>query len=444
MSLFKKKKTENETVRPASGIPADSDSRGDILQKIAYLKAQLKRYPFPEFRFSPEQFERYFDGICYAAHSPGTVTSMANDILKHFGMPPENIRIQVEYVPENNDHDSLGTYSQNDAHHGTVVIRIKPSYTYDTVISIAAHECTHHFLFSRKIRLGNTQENERLTDIAALYLGCGFYYDFGSDLRSKVSREMNRKGETIITTTTSRLGYLRKHEFEFACTEITRIRTNHEQAVRKARLQYREKAEAHLSGYASALKKNGELLILVRNLKLICEKQRFNMLTEIFMRGQTEANTSVQQAFHVRLQKNMSLAELKLLCEEIQSKAAQLERDNEYLAQCQRIGSYQSMLGAEIHAYVAGIAALADNGNMFAMYEKLKFYTACPDSMDDAGFVFDSIVSRGGAEALYLTGKCYQEGVSVEKSIDMAKYYYYNAWLNGSDNAKAAMEELGA
>ena len=39
--------------------------------------------------------------------------------------------------------------------------------------AILAHELTHHFLFNKQIGYPDTDENERLTDLATVYLGLG-------------------------------------------------------------------------------------------------------------------------------------------------------------------------------------------------------------------------------------------------------------------------------
>jgi len=270
MPLFKKQGSGKEkrgfgSKSNQAPFPKLNTWQSDIIEKIRFLQTKLGRGPFSEFRFDPEKFEYYFDAISYEAHKPGAVSSMVTDILKHFGMPPEHMNVRVEYIPENAACQEIGTYSRNDSLRGTVVIRIKPSYMYDTVISIAAHECTHHYLFHHNIKLAQTNENERLTDIAVIYIGCGFYYSFGAHLGTTVSQDWNALGQQVTTTTRHRLGYLKDEEFDFAYSEIRRIRGAKEKETAEKMQRYRQQAVQLMAEYQIHIRKNNEMIASARN-----------------------------------------------------------------------------------------------------------------------------------------------------------------------------------
>ena len=402
----------------------------------------MKHFPLPEFRFSPEKFDYYFDGISYDAHEPGIVSSMVTDILRHFDMPPEHMNVKVEYVPEEAEPEGIGTYSQNDTLRGTVMIRIKPSYHYDTVISIAAHECAHHYLFHHNVKLEETRENERLTDIAVVYLGCGFYYRLGSDLGTEVSYSQNYIGQAVTTTTTHRLGYLKKEEFDFTYSEIKRIREAYEKEIIREKRQYRESAVQLLKEYESHIRRNVELVLSVRNIRLICENERHQRLARIFFNRQMENARQAYEAYMERLHKGMKMDEMKALCKSTKEKLELLRHENEFLSQCMQIAEFQSLLDEHVKAYISGISELAENGNVFAIYEKIKFYASSPGSVDDARELFEMIARQEDKDSFLVVGRCYLEGVGIEKNVDMAKYYYYNSWLKGSENAKTELDNL--
>lgn len=69
---------------------------------------------------------------------------------------------------------AAGTYYK-----GTINISDINTRTTSEVIAVLIHECMHHILFSKNIRINNTFENELLTDIACLYYGFGDYINSG-------------------------------------------------------------------------------------------------------------------------------------------------------------------------------------------------------------------------------------------------------------------------
>jgi TPR repeat protein len=146
-----------------------------------------------------------------------------------------------------------------------------------------------------------------------------------------------------------------------------------------------------------------------------------------------------------RLQEAVKIDDLIAIHKSIKNESGLLQQENEYLAQCLRLSQYQSLMGDRIHEYLAGITELIKSGNVFAMYEKMKFYASTPDSNEDAKALFRTIEKRNDGDALLILGRCCREGIGIEKNDDMAKYYFYNSWLSGSENAKselAAMEEI--
>ena len=52
-------------------------------------------------------------------------------------------------------------------------------YTLQQIIYIICHECTHSFLFRKRLWFSNNDENEVFTEIASVYLGFGKYLKEG-------------------------------------------------------------------------------------------------------------------------------------------------------------------------------------------------------------------------------------------------------------------------
>jgi TPR repeat protein len=73
---------------------------------------------------------------------------------------------------------------------------------------------------------------------------------------------------------------------------------------------------------------------------------------------------------------------------------------------------------------------------------RCKFPTYSPDCYDDALAIFNSLQKTVDADALFITGKCYQEGLVVERNAGLAQYYFYNAALQGSKDANTALNAI--
>ena len=88
--------------------------------------------------------------------------------------------------------------------------------TLDTIISILAHECTHHLLLSNNIRIKNTIQNECLTDVTAIVLGFGKYMAKGYKISNKIIYdEINHR-----SIKKDRVGYLSYKDINYALKKL--------------------------------------------------------------------------------------------------------------------------------------------------------------------------------------------------------------------------------
>jgi hypothetical protein len=131
-----------------------------ILRRSIPRKPTMQNLPFRSFPkrkvmsyFSRSHKEQYFrdysEAVCLFLMLPKAIHVMFMDNLN---------------VP--------GIYRLNDGLHS---IQIKPGMANNSVYkAILAHEIAHYYLYSHNIVLPDTQNNEYLTEIAAVYLGFGF------------------------------------------------------------------------------------------------------------------------------------------------------------------------------------------------------------------------------------------------------------------------------
>ena len=110
-----------------------------------------------------------------------------DDIFHHMGMGLDTrmITLEVNRISDESKH-AAGLYYRGSK---KISININEGYSVDNVIAVLIHECTHHFLFSKNIRLEDVDQNEYLTDLTTVYLGFGKYmyrgYKDRSILKSK-------------------------------------------------------------------------------------------------------------------------------------------------------------------------------------------------------------------------------------------------------------------
>lgn len=154
----------------------------------------------------------------YSRFSEKSMNELLNDVLQHMNINVQNIKLKINYISSKKGMHYAGSYSEKQYgfNEPIIVINIRNDMTMDTVISIVAHECTHHLLLSNKVRLEKVQENECLTDVSALVLGFGKFMKEGYKISNKIiyDSEFNR------TINKDRVGYLSYKDVKYALRYI--------------------------------------------------------------------------------------------------------------------------------------------------------------------------------------------------------------------------------
>ena len=130
--------------------------------------------PLPEFRV--QNFEYFFERLTYEAHDPGAVTSVTDQVLRHYRLDPSKVRIETEFLDQKREdsEEVRGQFQNAVTGYGKVRIILKPEDSeFDTVVAIIMHECAHYFSEIHHTKLEDKKENERLTDATAIWLGAG-------------------------------------------------------------------------------------------------------------------------------------------------------------------------------------------------------------------------------------------------------------------------------
>lgn len=102
------------------------------------------------------------------------------------------------------------------------------------------------------------------------------------------------------------------------------------------------------------------------------------------------------------------------------------------------------LLDKETYAYYAAACEHAQSGNVFAQFEMLQFYHAHPSiiASEEAGFLIAKLEKSDAADAHYLLGRCWNEGICIPPDQDTAIRCWVHAAGLGSEQAEQALRKL--
>lgn len=209
-----------------------------INDKILYLNSvEVDFEPSSEcFLFSPSQhfYRELEEGIARTIPAleevlqridggkSGTINSPAiqaavEKISRHVGLPsPPSVDYQPSvksWLPAQGNHVAAQIAGNSIELSHELCGRAK------ILAAVLAHEITHSFLNSRGIHLPDEPENERLTDLASIFLGLGKLVLNGKQEKKSISIGMF---ETMSRTTT--IGYLSFPELAYAYERVNALR----------------------------------------------------------------------------------------------------------------------------------------------------------------------------------------------------------------------------
>ncbi|GEM_PF-3606705 len=184
------------------------EARKPVFQDVSYFAKNLlpQRNDHREFiLLKKELFEKVSDPVLL-------VQRIAKAILDWL-----KIKSLVIHVAFNRTLPQAGIVELTKNHDIFVEIREEYKLSPSILAAILAHEVMHVYLNNHSIRLADTLENERLTDIAVFYFGLGVLYVNGI---IKKSRQHDSLGNESIVQT--KLGYLEDEEIAFLFAKLAR------------------------------------------------------------------------------------------------------------------------------------------------------------------------------------------------------------------------------
>ena len=211
---FKNRKSIKDIQK--QGVNKRKVSNSDIQKYITYAKQNLADIGFIDLKdFEVDkELERH---LKYSRFSEKYMEELLCKILEHMKLKREELDFEVEYMSSKKSYGYVGLYCEKENNpKAKIYIYIKNDMTYETVISTLAHECSHHLLLSRGVRLENKIENECLTDVVTILMGFGRYMIKGYEVSNRVIYEE----EFLRLVDKDRVGYLSSKDVRYALKRI--------------------------------------------------------------------------------------------------------------------------------------------------------------------------------------------------------------------------------
>lgn len=163
-----------------------------------------------------EDLERH---LRYSRFSEKYVLELFYEILKHIGINKSELNLKINYVSTRAAINYAGLYSEKNEIKD-VVLNIRNNMKLATIISILAHESTHHLLLSKGIELEKRIENECLTDVTTILLGFKKYMMEGY----KISNMLQYDGANTILVDKMAVGYLTHKDIKYVGKVMNRVK----------------------------------------------------------------------------------------------------------------------------------------------------------------------------------------------------------------------------
>jgi len=393
-----------------------------------YTKILSEKIGMPYREYVVKSSAGLFDRLTYEAHDAAAVRQVTEEVLRHYGIDPKAYRINVDYdsSPSGKENGTRGSFTRGTLTGGTIRIVIEPGHSeYDTVIAIILHECAHAFLSLRGICLDDPHENECLTDAAAIYLGGARYILRG-----------------YFASSAYQLGYLKEIECEAVRTLTEQLEITMRQGIlaEKQRLLTAWRKQFHaLKTLIHAVDQSKSTLHPAAVLRESSVRDELYKLWQESEGLLSQAESLVQE---IKDGENAAVQALNYALKQSETLTPRLDKFLKTLNEWHEAADQQANLPSSVLDSARGVEALAENGNAFAMLERIRLWSACPATQRDAGNCFHKLLlEEPTANGYCALGICHLEGLSVPKDMKAAESYLTRAASMGSPDAARLLRE---
>lgn len=169
----------------------------DIKKYFDLIEKSLHNISFSDFKINDDLKRQ----LIYSRYDEKYLKKLMQEILSHMNLSPDEISFRKEYASKRKGLPFVGLYDDSIKE---ISLYLNANLSFETVVSILIHECTHYFLFSKKIKLENRTQNEIFTDFTAVYLGFGEFLEKGY----KEIRYIIYENETKRLVDSEKVGYV--------------------------------------------------------------------------------------------------------------------------------------------------------------------------------------------------------------------------------------------
>ncbi len=223
LKYFKKRLKYKKDVNDALKIDKKTRrlTNDTIDSGIKLLDEQLKRinYTYKGEFLVPDDLRRK---LVYSKFSERSLKELFKLITEHMGITDEGVELKVEYVSSRRTKTYVGLYNEGTEKNTQkrITVCVNPDYTYETLMSIFIHECTHYYLLTNEVKLKDRIKNEYLTDIATIYFGFGKYILEGY----KENKKIVFLSETVRTSAQHKVGYITYSDVKYIIKRVKKYR----------------------------------------------------------------------------------------------------------------------------------------------------------------------------------------------------------------------------
>lgn len=146
--------------------------------------------------------------LIYSRYDEKYLRTLMKKILEHMQIPINSLTFRKEYASKRKGLPFVGLYDDKKKE---ISLYLNCNLSFETVISILAHECTHYFLSLNNLKLKSRIQNEILTDFTTVYLGFGNYLKKGY----KEIRYVIYENEFQRLVDSEKVGYVGFKDIEF-------------------------------------------------------------------------------------------------------------------------------------------------------------------------------------------------------------------------------------
>ena len=193
----------------------------EIKWYLDYIDENLKKIGYKrkkEFKLDPYLRSR----LEISKMDDKVIKDVLDEILKYMdmGLDTRIVNLIINKRTYRSRDGVAGTYTENKR---VIEVNIDEESSIDNVIAVLIHECTHHFLLTKNIRLDNIQKNEYLTDLTTVYLGFGKYMYKGYKDRGILKYTQEKEYETKVYIRNDKVGYTGYGDIKYAMAYVNRV-----------------------------------------------------------------------------------------------------------------------------------------------------------------------------------------------------------------------------